>query len=178
MMSSTPHLCPSSQLPQAAKTLTSVLCAESPLPAFLYNSPTLLPSVPYGKCELLAIWLRNLHRTGLILTVDDGDEKCVGVAVWLPPAGRKGAFLDKLKTRWFCAWLDLWLYVNKIYYGRAGFNPKVQQYPPTRTQYANRRKRPNSTVWQVPNRKTSLAQSTRTTTTTTTTRHGISGSLR
>lgn len=122
-----PQLCPTSDLNLAAKTITSVFCQSYPLSAFVYNCKTPLSSVPYGKRELLSIWLRKVRQSGLVLTIDDGDEKCVGVAVWTGPERLLGGRLSRLRFRWFTTCLDIWLFFNMIYYKGAGMDGKVRR---------------------------------------------------
>jgi len=114
------------EIPLAAATITSVFCRTYPLIAFVYGSKSPLPEVPYGKRELLAIYLRRLSITGLVLSVDSEDEKCVGVAVWTAPATANekslyGRFVSKLKL----AWLNICLFFAAVYYRGASMDAQV-----------------------------------------------------
>ena len=77
-----------------------------------------LSEVPYGKLELLSIFLYQAHTSGLVLTVNDDDHKCVSVAIWSGPI-QKG-FFAKLQAWCVLAFLHLWLIINMIYYRAAG----------------------------------------------------------
>jgi len=139
-----PQICSFADIPLAAKTITSVFCKSYPLSAFLYNSETPLPSVPYGKSELLSIYLRQIGINGLVLAVHDDDQKCVGVAVWTGP-------LKQSRFRLIQAWLwlkllALWLFVNLIYYRGAGMSGVVAFYFHNT---ANRSVKPSSTRMRV-----------------------------
>src|SRR5271167_2668612 len=123
-MTTPPHICPISEIPLAAQTVTSILNHNNPIISFLYNNHTPPPLIPYGKPEQLSIYLYRTLTTGLVLTVDDEDQKCVGVAVWQGPSSQT-SILGKL-----CDWcvhtgFDLWNTLNWIYYGGSGMNKLV-----------------------------------------------------
>lgn len=118
-MPSAPQVCPTADIPLAAQTIATVFCQSYQLISFVYGGDLRpLPEVPYSKLELLTIFLYQGHTGGLVLTVNDDDQKCVGVAVWSGPI-RKG-FFAKLRAWCVLAILHLWLIINMIYYGGAG----------------------------------------------------------
>ena len=127
-MSSLPHICPITEIPIAAKTITSVMCQTYPVSAFVYNSKPPLPRVPRGKRELLAIYLRQIHTTGLVLSVDSGDEKCVGVAVWTGPTAKQKSAYERLLSKLSLTWLNIWLFFGMVYYRGAGMDPRVHRH--------------------------------------------------
>lgn len=96
------------------------MCQSYPLISFVYDNdhPPLL-QVPCGKPELLTISLYQSRISGHVLTVDDDDQKCVGVAVWTGP-GREG-FLGKVAGWCVLTILYLWLIINMLYYILRGF---------------------------------------------------------
>jgi hypothetical protein len=124
-MSSLPHVCPITEIPLAAKTITSVMCQTYPVSAFVYNSKPPLPEVPYGKRELLAIYLRQIHITGLVLSVDSEDEKCVGVAVWTGPGAKEKSPYQRFVSKLSLTWLNFWLFFAMVYYRGAGMDAQV-----------------------------------------------------
>ena len=124
-MSFLPHVCPLAEIPLAAKTITSVMCQTYPVSAFVYNSKPPLPEVPYGKRELLAIYLRQLSITGLVLSVDSEDEKCVGVAVWTGPSAQKSTY-NRFISKVSLTWLNIWLFFAMAYYRGAGMDAQVK----------------------------------------------------
>ena len=95
------------------------MCQTYPLISFVYGSdrPPLL-EVPCGKPELLTISLYTSHINGLVLTVDDDDQKCVGVAVWTGPV--RQSFFGKVGGWCILTILYLWLLLNMLYYGILG----------------------------------------------------------
>ena len=125
-MSLKPQLCPLWDIPLAAHTIAKVMCLSYPLISFVYggDQPPLL-NPPPGKSELLSLWLYQTVVNGLVLTVDDKDQKCVGVAVWTGPVRRSFA----RRVGGWCALpiLFVWLLVNRVYYGLRGnrMNSKV-----------------------------------------------------
>lgn len=123
-----PRLCPISDIPLAARTIAEVMCVSYPLIAFVYDgkSPPLVP-VPCGKPELLSISLYQTAFNGLVLKVDDSNQKCAGVAVWTGPVRK--SFVGNL-VRWLMfAPLYLWLFFCMVYYGFRGnrMNKKVNR---------------------------------------------------
>ena len=127
-MPSLPHVCPITEIPLAAKTITSVMCQTYPVSAFVYKSKPPLPQVPYGKRELLAIYLRQIHITGLVLSVDSGDEKCVGVAVWTGPTTKQKSAYKRFLSKLSLTWLNIWLFFGMFYYRGAGMDPGVHRH--------------------------------------------------
>ena len=126
MSSFTPHVCPLTEIPLAAVTITSVFCRTYPLIAFVYGSKDSLPEVPYGKRELLTIYLRRLGITGLVLSVDSEDEKCVGVAVWTAPAAfHQKSLYEQFKSKLKLIWLNIWLFFASVYYHGASMDAQV-----------------------------------------------------
>jgi hypothetical protein len=119
-MPSEAHVCPVADIPLAAKTVTSVL-NTSPFISFLYNNNT--PIIPPGKTEKLSIYLYRTLSTGLVLTVDDDDKKCVGVAVWQGPT--RQSLAGRLYDWCVQAGFDFWDNVNLLYNGHGGLNQKV-----------------------------------------------------
>ena len=111
-----PHVCRVSDIPAAAKTITSVMIKANPLTQFVYDKhrPPLL--LPRGKLELFTVYLYQNLTNGLILTIDDDDEKCIGVAVWTGPPKRRN-FFGKLRTWCVLSILHVWLVMNFLYYG-------------------------------------------------------------
>jgi hypothetical protein len=116
-MPSIPHVCPLRDIPSAARTITTVMCQSNPLIAFVYNfkKDRELP-VPYGKRELLSVYLYQLRTNGIVLTVDDDDQKCIGVAVWTGPNCRKGV-VEKVRAWFILLVLNVWLFFSMLYYG-------------------------------------------------------------
>ena len=114
-----PQVCPISDILLAAQTIASVMCWSNPLISFLYSRdhPPLV-EVPCGKPELLSISLYQTLISGLVLTVDDDDQKCVGVAVWTGPVRKR--FPGKVAGWCILAILYLWLFINMFYYGLRG----------------------------------------------------------
>jgi hypothetical protein len=102
------------------------MCQTYPLMAFLYKSKPPLPQVPCGKRELLSIYLRQINVTGLVLSVDSDDEKCVGVAVWTgPPSAKQKSAFEWFKSKLSLAWLNVWLFFALAYYRGAGMDQQV-----------------------------------------------------
>ena len=123
-----PHECPWLDLPTAARTITSVMSTTNPLIAYVYNSPKPLSQVPWGKSQLMSIYLGQLRCRGYVLSIDDGDNRCVGVAVWTGPKleteGDRGVW-----RRWG-EWirmvgLGVWIFGASIWYRGAGMDGKV-----------------------------------------------------
>ena len=100
------------------------MCQTYPLISFVYDNdhPPLL-EVPCGKPELLTISLYQSQISGHVLTVDDGDQKCVGVAVWTGP-GREG-FFSKVGRLCILTILYSWLIINMLYYRLRGFKMNI-----------------------------------------------------
>ena len=115
-MFSKPHLCPVSDVPLAAKTITSVMIKANPLTKFVYNKHQAPPLLPRGKLEIFTIWLYQLRTNGIVLTVDDENEKCIGVAVWTGPM-RHQSFFGKLRAWCILFGLNIWLRFGFLYYG-------------------------------------------------------------
>ena len=115
-----PQRCPITDIPLAAHTIARVMCESYPLISFVYdNDRPPLMEIPCGKPELLTISLYRSQINGHVLTVDDGDQKCVGVAVWTGP--RRQSFLGKVAALCVLPILYLWLVVNMLYYILRGF---------------------------------------------------------
>lgn len=114
-MPTKPHVCPVSDIPLAARTITSVMIKVSPLTKFVYDKhqSTLLP---HGKLEIFTIFLYQLRTNGIVLTVDDENEKCVGVAVWMGPSRHRN-FFAKLRAWCILFALNIWLRFGFLYYG-------------------------------------------------------------
>jgi hypothetical protein len=130
MSSFIPHVCPLTEIPLAAKTVTTVFCQTYPLIPFVYGSKLPLPEVPYGKQELLTIYLHQLGITGLVLTVDSKDEKCVAVAVWTAPAtANRKSLYERLKSKFNFTRLNIWLFLATIYYRGASMDAQVTNPP-------------------------------------------------
>jgi hypothetical protein len=127
-MLSEPHICPISKIPQATRTLTSAFNHESnAFISFFYNNHIPPPLIPPGKPEQLASSLYRTLSSGLVLTIDSEDQKCVGVAVWQGPS-RQTNPLNKFRNYFVQGALDFWDSLNSIYYGRSGFNQSVLSY--------------------------------------------------
>ncbi len=124
IMPSLPHVCPVSEIPIAAQTITHVLNHNNPFISFLYDNQTPPPLVPYGKPEQLSIYLYRTLTTGLVLTVDDEDQKCVGVAVWQGPT-HQSSLLGKLRDFLFHTGFDIWNILDNVFYGGSGINKTV-----------------------------------------------------
>jgi hypothetical protein len=125
-MSSKPQLCPISDIPLAARTIANVMCMSYPLISFVYDGDRPpLRKIPCGKSELLSISLYQTVINGLVLTVNDANQKCVGVAVWTGPVRR--GFFGRIGGWCILAILYLWLFINMFYYGLRGnrMNKKV-----------------------------------------------------
>jgi hypothetical protein len=124
-MSYSPHICPIEDIPLAARTICSVFHQSNySVMTFLYNRHQPPPSLPYGKEEQFSIHLYRLLSTGLVLTVDDEDKKCVGVAVWSGPAGKTG-YLGRLRDWLVHSTFDAWQALHYIYYRGGGINLAV-----------------------------------------------------
>lgn len=123
-MPTSPHVCPVLEVTLAAQTITSVLNHNNPFISFLYSNHTPPPLVPYGKPEQLSVYLYRTLTTGLVLTVDDGDQKCVGVAIWQGPASETSLF-GRLRDWCVHTSFDIWDTLNSIYYGRSGIDETV-----------------------------------------------------
>jgi len=97
-----------------------------PLIAFVYGgrNPPLVP-VPCGKPELLSISLYQTAFNGLVLKVDENNQKCAGVAVWTGPVRK--SFFGNIVGWFMLATLYLWLFLSMFYYGLRGnrMNKKV-----------------------------------------------------
>ena len=87
---------------------------------------TPLPGIPLGKAERLSVYLYRILATGLVLSVDDGDKKCVAVAVWQGPISRDG-ILSRLRDWCVHAGFDVWDQLSSLYYGDGGLNRKVSR---------------------------------------------------
>jgi len=111
-----PHVCRVSDIPAAAKTITSIMIKANPLTQFVYDKhrPPLL--LPQGKLELFTVYLYQNLTNGLILSIDDDDEKCIGVAVWTGPLKPRN-FLGRVRTWCILSILYVWLVLNSLYYG-------------------------------------------------------------
>lgn len=117
------HICPLSEVHLASKTITSVL-DNTPFVSYLYSEHTPPPRIPLGKAERLSVYLYRVLATGLVLTVDDGESKCVGVAVWQGPNPRRGV-LASVRDWFVKRGFDVWDELNSLYYGGGGLNHKV-----------------------------------------------------
>ena len=95
------------------------MCRSYPLIPFLYGKegPPLV-EVPCGKPELLSVTLYQTRINGLVLTVDDDDQKCVGVAVWTGPVRK--SFIGEIGGWCILGFLYLWLFIDMFYYGLQG----------------------------------------------------------
>ena len=95
------------------------MCRSYPLIPFLYDRgrPPLMEA-PCGKPELLSVSLYQTRINGLVLTVDDGDQKCVGVAVWTGPVRK--TFVSTIGGWSILTVLYLWLFIDMFYYGLRG----------------------------------------------------------
>ena|SRR5579862_2416107 len=81
---SAPHICGFRDIPLAACTILSAL-KDSPLSRFVYGEPP--PSrLPFLDILEFTRYLYKCRSHGLVLSVDDGDTKCVGIAVWIAPS--------------------------------------------------------------------------------------------
>ena len=123
MAPSAPHVCPIIQIPLAAWTITSVMIKVNPLTCFLYNKHRAPPFLPPGKLEVITVWLFQKLATGLVVTVDDERQDCIGAAVWTGPIPQRGAIAR------FYHWLVLAFFGTCInlcysYYGNDA-NPVV-----------------------------------------------------
>jgi hypothetical protein len=123
-MPSEPHVCGISEVPLAAKTLTTML-NSTPAISFFYDNRSSATQIPYGKPEKLSTYLYRTLSTGLVLSVDDGDEKCVGVALWEGPTRERG-LLGKVFNYCVQGGFDIWDSLKSIYYGDCGLNKKVR----------------------------------------------------
>jgi hypothetical protein len=125
MTSWTPHPCPISDIPNAAHTITSLLNTQtSPAIAFLSAvSPS--TAIPPGKPEQLSVYLYRTLTNGLVLSVDDGDEKAVGAAVWIGPVGQPMSVWGRVKD--FLAWraVDTYQFYNWVWYGESKLKASV-----------------------------------------------------
>src|ERR1700730_3638060 len=119
------HTCPLSEVHLASQTITSVL-DNTPFISYLYSEHTTTPrpTTPLGKAERLSVYLYRTLTTGLVLTVDDGQRKCVGVAVWQGPISKSG-ILTRFRDWFVHGGFDLWDHLNSLYYGHGGLNEKV-----------------------------------------------------
>ena len=117
-MLSQPHPCALSDIALAAKTIASVMIVTNPLIQFVYDKPRPPPPLllPRGKLELFTVHLYQTLTNGLILTVDNDDDKCVGVAVWTSPNSRPD-FFGKLRAWCISSALYIWLVLSFLYYG-------------------------------------------------------------
>jgi len=121
------HVCPVSEVPNAARTITSVLTAENnPTVRFLSgNSHSNETHVPPGKAEQVSVYLYRTLTNGLVLTVDDGDERAVGVAVWQGPVAQPTSWWEKVRD--FVAWraVDVYQTCNWLLYGNSSLKQTV-----------------------------------------------------
>ena len=117
------HICPLSEVHFASRTLTSVL-DNTPFISYLYSQHTPPPRIPLGKAERLSVYLYRVLASGLVLTVDDGENKCVGVAVWQGPVSKNGV-LTRVRDWFVQGGFDVWDHLNSLYYGGGGLNQKV-----------------------------------------------------
>jgi len=113
----TVHECPLSDIPLAAHTLVNVMTRTNPLIAYIHNSNLPLSPIPYGKLQLITIYLFQLSTTGIILSIDDEEtnEKCVGVAVWSGPLKRSIWQRIWISLKMF--YLRVWMTVNLLWFG-------------------------------------------------------------
>jgi len=109
------------------ETITGIMCQTYPSvhSSTTANRPYLKP--PYGKRELLAIYLRQIHITCLVLSIDSGDEKCVGVAVWTGPTAKQKSAYERFMSKLSLTWLNIWLFFGMIYY--KGMDARVHRHP-------------------------------------------------
>jgi len=61
--------------------------------------------------------------------VNDGEKKCVVVAVWTGPMARNRGFLENFKEWLIFRILCLWMLMGNIYYNGAGMNATAQELP-------------------------------------------------
>lgn len=130
MTSWTPHACPVSDIPAAAHTITSLLNTQtSPAIAFLSAPPPSPTAVPPGKPEKLSVYLYRTLTTGLVLSVDDGDERAVGAAVWIGPVAQSTSVWGKVRD--FLAWraVDTYQFYNWVWYGESKLKASVCNCP-------------------------------------------------
>jgi len=124
VMLSNVHICPLAEVHLASRTITSVL-DNTPFLSYLYSEHTPLPGIPLGKAERLSVYLYRILATGLVLSVDDGNKKCVGVAVWQGPISGAG-ILSRFRDWCVHAGFDVWDQLSSLYYGDGGLNRKVE----------------------------------------------------
>ena len=120
------HETPWRDIRTAAQTITSVMSTTNPIISYCYNSPSLLTEVPYGKRQLMSIYLHQLQCMGWVFSIDDGDKKCVGAAVWTGPRPTAEGGIWSRVGRWFkMVGLEVWMLGAGIRYRGAGMNGKV-----------------------------------------------------
>lgn len=110
MAPSAPHVCPITHIALAAWTITSVMIKANPLTRFLHHKHRAPPILPRGKLEVMTVWFFQTLATGLVLTVDDEDQNCVGAAVWTSPVLERGIlarFYDWLVLVFFGTCINL-----------------------------------------------------------------------
>jgi len=110
-----------SELPAAAHTMVKAFTGD-PFNEYFYNFMSDQRNPPRGTEEMTAMEIYNHMKDALVIAVDDGDQKCAGVALWVPPLlqpigwfGLVGRFLRK------CL-LGL---MGRFYYRNRGINRKV-----------------------------------------------------
>jgi len=124
-MLSPPHETPWRDIPAAARTITSIMSTTNPIISYVYDSPILLTSVPRGKRELMSVWLYQLHSSEYVLSIDDGNKKCVGAAVWTGPKRKERRWWMKFGDWLKLVGLDIWMLGANVWYHGAGMNGKV-----------------------------------------------------
>ena len=117
------HICPLSEVHFASRTLTSVL-DNTPFISYLYSQYTPPPRIPLGKAERLSVYLYRVLTSGLVLTVDGGENTCVGVAVWQGPVSKTG-ILTRVRDWFVQGAFDVWDQWNSLIYGDGGLNTKA-----------------------------------------------------
>ena len=122
-MLSEAHGCPLSEVHFASHTITSVL-DDTPFVSYLYSEHTRPPRIPLGGAGRLLVYLYRSLTAGLVLTVDDGERKCVGVAVWQTPISKTG-ILSRVREWCVQGVFDVWDHLHTLYYGGGGLNVKL-----------------------------------------------------
>lgn len=109
------------EVKDAAHTIVKAFIHD-PFNAFFYNLMPDQSNPPRGTEEMMAIHIHNKTLTDLVLVVDDGDRKCAGVALWIPPRFEPLGWFE-----WGVKWIHS-VYggvMGHLYYRNRGINRQV-----------------------------------------------------
>ena len=111
----------SDDVKQAAHTIVKAFI-QDPFNAYFYNLMSDQANPPRGTEEMMAIHIRNQMMSDLVLVVDDGGRKCVGVALWALPRPQPLRWVEWGLKSLYLAYTSL---MGFLYYRDRGVNRQV-----------------------------------------------------